>query len=284
MLRSNNCKGNPAFVRTLSGFNPAKSFFSTSEIRTMGIVLVENIGVAANPRFRYFQHPTWRKAGWLAPIQLDGDGNIFTAPAPFISVLDNPLQNQNSVYKVDAITGLMDEFIRLPFPDSLSQNNAYGIIAMVFLCQAGVLYISTVLGSDRFTERGAVYAIDLKSKEIIDRVTAVDVMGMGITYITGKPKLFFGTGRSSTVYSIDLKANGKFAGKPIAEFTLAELGPRGDDKVRRIRTNESGNLLVHGIEFNYNLIAPHEKQETVYSFEYDGEQKKWVNRVGGKGE
>jgi len=250
----------------------------------MGLVLIENDGTSGYPRLRHYQHPSWRKAGWLAPIQLDAEGNIFTAPAPLISVLDNPLRQQNTIYRVDALTGVMDEFMQLPLPDSSSRNNPYGIIGMVYLCEAGVLYVSTVFGSDRFTERGGVYAIHVKEKRIIDQVTGIDVMGMGITTVTGKRKLFFGTGRSSKVYSVELKANGRFSGKPVTEFSLAGMGIRGDDKVRRIRTNDLGNLLVHGIEFNYNLIAPQEKQETVYLFEFDTERKTWSNKSAGNRE
>src|SRR5262245_11357319 len=85
-LISNNCKASPSFLRILSGFNPSKSYFSTSDVSRMGLVLVENSGTTYNPQLRYFQHPSWKKAGWLAPIQIDGEGNIYTAPAPFISV------------------------------------------------------------------------------------------------------------------------------------------------------------------------------------------------------
>lgn len=241
----------------------------------MGLVLVEKSGGPNQPQFRYYQHPSWKKGGWLAPIVLDETGSLFTAPAPFINVLDNPLSGQNTIYRIDAQSGVMDEFLRLPVPDSLTAGNAYGIIGMVYLCEAGVLYVSTVLGSDRQTERGALYAVDVRAKKIIDKVSGMDVMGMGITYITGERKLFVGSGRSSSVFSITLTKDGRFSGEFAEAFSLASLGPRGDDKVRRIRTNEDGNLLVYGVDFNYNLIAPTEKQETTYSFNYDRAQGKW---------
>ena len=241
----------------------------------MGLVLVEKTGSLNQPQFRYYQHPSWKKGGWLAPIVLDETGALFTAPAPFINMLDNPLSGQNTIYRVDAQSGIMDEFLRLPVPDSLTATNAYGIIGMVYLCEAGILYVSTVLGSDRQTERGALYAIDVKAKKIVDKISSVDVMGMGITYITGKRQLFVGSGRSSSVFAIRLTKEGRFSGELAEAFSLAGLGSRGDDKVRRIRTNEDGNLLVYGVDFNYNLIAPTEKQETTYSFNYDPAQDKW---------
>jgi hypothetical protein len=272
---SNNCKGSPPFVRRIAGFATEKSYFSTSEIRKMGLVLIENQGTGDHPSLRYYQHPSWQKAGWLSPIQLDEYGNVYTAPAPFINVLNNPVKKQNTIYKADAVSGEMQEFAQLPFPDSLSTNNPYGVLGLIYLCNPGILYASTIAGSDRHVVRGGIYAIDLKTKKIIDHISNTDAIGMGILSNTGKRKLFFGTGRSSEVFSIAVSRKGNFIGKPEFEFTLEGLGPRGDDKVRRIRTNQNGSLLVYGIEFNYNLIAPREKPETVYEFWYDEGQKKW---------
>ncbi|MEQ1675522.1 MAG: hypothetical protein ABL876_02400 [Chitinophagaceae bacterium] len=273
----NNCKANPPFLQGM-GFNPRNSFFSTSEIRTMGLVLLES-EQAGNPRARITnstQHPSWRKAGWLAPILLDEAGNIYTAPAPFINILDNPISNNNTIYKVDSKTGLMDEFLRLPFADSINPDNPFGIIGLIYLCETGTLYVSTVAGSRRHEENGHIYAIDVKSKKIVDEILHTDAMGMGISYITGQRKLFFGTGRSSIIYSVTLSGSGKFSGSPKEELTLQDMGPRGDDKVRRITTDQYGNLLIHGFEFNFNLIAPREKQETIYKFSWNADEKKWV--------
>lgn len=274
---ANNCKKNPSFIKNL-GFDPKSSFFSTSDIKTMGLLLLQS-DQPGNPNAaiaKSFQHPSWKKGGWLAPILIDEAGNIFTSPAPFINILNNPIANNNTVYRVDGMTGEMQEFMRLPFEDSINPQNPYGIIGMVYLCETGTLYVSTVAGSRLHEENGHIYAIDVKNKKIIDQLNHTDAMGMGITYTTGKRQLFFGTGRNSDVHTIILSATGKFSGKPQTAFTLQNLGPRGDDKVRRIRTDQSGNLIVHGMEFNFNLIAPREKQETLYQFVYDEEGKKWA--------
>ena len=274
---ANNCKGNRQFIRT-EGFDPKRSFFSTSEARTMGMVLMES-EQPGNPKARItksIQRPSWKKAGWLAPILLDEEGNIYTSPAPFINIWDNPIENNNTIYKVDTRSGDMDVFLKLPFADSVNIDNPFGIISMAYLCQTGTLYVSTVAGSRRNEENGHIYAINLKTKKIIDNIKNTDAMGMGITFIKGKRELYFGTGRSSDVYSVTLSSSGKFSGKPLLAFTLANLGQRGDDKVRKIRTDRFGNLLVHGMEFNFNLIAPREKQETIYYFKYSEEEKKWI--------
>jgi outer membrane protein assembly factor BamB len=166
--------------------------------------------------------------------------------------------------------------MRLPAADSINADNPYGIIGMVYLCETGTLYVSTVAGSRRYEENGHIYAVDVKTKKVIDEIAHTDAMGMGISYITGERKLYFGTGRSSAVYAVTLSGNGKFSGSPEQAFTLQDLGPRGDDKVRRIITDQYGNLTIHGIEFNFNLIAPREKQETLYKFNWNPDEKKWI--------
>lgn len=275
-FRANSCKGSPPFVKRVAGFNTPKSYFSTSEIRTMGLVLIENAGTADKPSLKYYQHPSWKQAGWLSPIQLDNAGNVYTSPAPFINVLDNPAERQNTIYKVDAATGEMSRYLQIPLPDSLNINNPFGVLGLIYYCEGNILYASTIAGSDRYVIRGGIYAIDVKTKKIIDRLPAVDAIGMGISYVTGERRLFYGTGRNSDIFSIQISANGKFIGKPQLAFSLAGLGPRGDDKVRRIRSDANGNLLVYGIEFNYNLIPPREKPESLYEFVYYPDQKQWV--------
>lgn len=276
---SNDCKRTPTFFQSM-GFDPKYSLFSTSDIKTMGLVLQQS-DQPGNPNakvIKSIQHPSWKIGGWLAPIVIDNRGNIFTAPAPFINVLENPITNQNTIYKVDANTGVMDVFMKLPLPDTTTVQNPFGIIGMILLCETNTLYVSTLSCSDRQHERGAIYAIDVSSKTIIDKITATDAMGMGITYIAGKRQLFFGTGRSSDVFSINLNGKGKFSTPPRNEFSLAGLGSAGDDKVRRIRTDQYGNLIVYGMAFNYNLIPQREKRETAYIFYYDSDSKKWFFR------
>ena len=273
----NECKRNPGFIQAM-GFNPAKSYISTSEDRIMGMVLIESEqpGNTQARKVKMTQHPSWRKGGWLAPILLDETGNIFTAPAPFITVYNNPVSNNNTIYKVDRATGEMSEFLRLPGADSLNPENPFGIIGMAYLCETGTLYVSTVAGSRRYEERGTIYAIDVKAGKVIDKIGNTDALGLGVSYITGKRELFFGMARNSDIMSVHLNSKGKFARSPQKAFSLAGIGARGDDKVRKIRTDKNGNLIIYGMEFNFNLIAPREKKETIYNFIYILYEEKWV--------
>ncbi len=273
----NNCKTNAPFITRL-GFNAARCYFSTSEKRTMGLVLIEanNKTNLAEGKAKQYQDSSWKQAGWLAPIQIDDKGNVFTGPAPFINVLDNAARDQNTVYRVDCQTGKMAPFAMLPFPDSLNSFNPFGIIGLIYLCETGSLYVSSIACSDRLHHRGAIYQLDGTSGKIISQLPATDALGMGIAYTSGQRRLYFGVLQTSDVYSVKLKKDGSFEGKAKLEFSLQGLGPRGDDKVRRIRLDKDGSLLIYGMEFNVNLVAPSEKQETIYRFSYDEETGKWV--------
>jgi outer membrane protein assembly factor BamB len=276
--QSNECKSQGAFIKSV-GFNPARSALSTSENRKMGLVLIQfnENGDTTNGGKKIYQHPSWKSAGWLGPILIDPQGNCFVGPIPVINLLDNPPAKQNTIYKVDANTGEMKTFMELPVAENISPTNPYGILALAYLCESNTLYVSTVQGSTRDTEKGFIYAIDATTGKVIDKISNIDAIGMGISYLSGKRRLYFGSARTPDVYSVVLSKDGKFIGSPALEFSIADLGPRGDDKVRRIKFDKTtGYMQIYAVEFNYNLTAPTEKQESIYAFAWNEETQKWV--------
>lgn len=276
-FQSNDCKVQPAFIKSI-GFNPASSAFSTSENRKMGLWLLQfnTNGDTSNGGRKIYQHPSWKSAGWLGPIQIDPKGNCFVGPIPVINLIDNPPAKQNIIYKVDATSGEMKPFVELPVAENISPTNPYGILGFAYLCESNILYTSTVQGSTRDKENGFIYAIETSTGKIIDKLASVDALGIGISYIEGKRKLYFGSARTPEVFSIIIDKNGKFKGNPSLEISISDLGPRGDDKARKIRFDKNGNMLIYAVAFNYNLTAPTEKQETLYSFSWNEEEKKWT--------
>jgi hypothetical protein len=278
-FQTNDCKSQGAFIKKV-GFDPARSAFSTSENRKMGLQLIQfnAQGDTSNGGRKIYQHPSWKTAGWLGPILIDPQGNCFVGPVPVINLLDNPPAKQNIIYKVDAVSGEMKPFMELSITENISETNPYGILGFAYLCETNTLYVSTVQGSTRNKERGVIYAIDVNAEKIIDKIENRDVLGMGISYITGKRQLYFGSARASDIFSVKLSKEGKFSGNPKLEFSLSDIGPRGDDKARRIKFDRAtGNMQVYAIEFNYNLTAPTEKQESIFNFAWDSENQKWSN-------
>lgn len=278
-FQTNECKKQPAFIRGL-GFNPNRSAFSTSEKNKKGLILMElnPSGDTSQGGRKMYQHPSWQMAGWLGPLQVDPEGNCYVAPVPMVNVLDNPTEKQHHIYRVDANTGEMTEFMQLPLPDSIPAENPYGILGFAYRCEGDILYVSSVMGSARQEERGAIYAIDTKSKKLIDIIDGVDAFGLGISYISGKRVLYFGLARRSEIWQVTLDQSGAFAGKPSLAVSLEGLGPRGDDKARRIRFDKNNLMIVNAVEFNFNLTAPTEKQEFVSQFAYSEDSRTFVWR------
>lgn len=269
------CQRLPQYLPS-TGLNPKRCAFSTSERKTMGLALIQFPEVATDTAGRkVWQHPSWRKFGWMGPIATDGQGNAYTAPIPVINLLDNPVEKQNTVYKTDFQTGEMKPLCDLPSTQVNRLENAFGLLGLYYDCHGEKLYAASVAGSTRSQENGVIYMIDPQNGDVLDKLSGMDALGLCVAGVTGSKKLYFGSSRSSDIYSVTLTKSGKFSGNVQKECTLDMLGPRGDDKARRIRFEKNGDMVIHGVEFNYNLTAPTEKQETLFRFRYDEEGKKW---------
>lgn len=274
------CLAQPYYL-SQTGLNPRTAALSTAEKKIKGLVLIEyNQDGNSFVRGKTWQHPSWSQHGWLGPIASDEKGNSYVAPVPVISVLDNPASEQNIVYKIDSRTAEMKPLIALPVTDSQSHDNPYGLLGLYFDCHARILYASSVAGSDRDHEKGVIYAIDPEAGTVIDKLEGIDAIGLCVGGITGEKKLYLGSSRHPFIYSIGIDSKGKFTGALQQEISLDMLGPRGDDKARRLRFDKTGTMQVFGIEFNYNLTAASEKQESVYYFTYDAGTKKWISASG----
>ena len=263
------CQPIPAFVRGLGFGNQVA--LSTSDRTLQGLILVEGE--------RKYQHPSWKSAGSLAPIQRDAAGNVYAAPAPWIDTLENKPDEQNKVYKVDANTQEMAQFIELPKIKQPTAENPFGVLGLTFDCDTNSLYAATVSGSTRKETSGAIYQIDVKTGKIVSQKTGADAIGLGVFNSAKGKRLYYGLARNSEIWSVDLADDGSFTNDARREISLEDLGTRGDDKARRINflQNAQGfEMIVFGIEFGFNLIAPSEKQETAYRYRYDLAKDVWI--------
>lgn len=273
----NYCAAMPPFVKRIF---PGKTniAFSTNERIKYGLHIVELRATQGLPDAILYQDSSWKMAGWLGPLVTDNRGNVWVAPAPTVNILLNPTKEQNNLYRVDPNTGTMELYLQLPMPDSITNQNPYGILGLAYNCNASVLYVSSVAGSTRSKQLGAIYAINTTEKKIIATLNCGDAMGMAVSTKEGYRKLYFGTARNSTVYSVGLASDGTFQGGIQEAFSIQGLGPRGDDKVKKIKEDNQGILIVTGYEFNYNLTAPTEKQENKYEYIYNPNTLKWEQK------
>jgi hypothetical protein len=270
------CKRMPSYVAA-AGFPANSMAFSTSEKRTKGLVLVD-IAKSDSAKNRTWQHPSWKTAGSMGPIAVNELGEVFAAPVPSINVLDNPIAQQNTIYRVNAASGELQPFLELPkVLDPIAAENPFGILGMVYDCESKTLYASTVYGSTKEKEVGKIYAIDFKGTEPAtnSHFSNTDAMGVGIAYLNEEKRLFYGSTRDSKIYSVQLDEQGNFKGSSRIEIDMNGQGPRGDDRARKIRFDKNGQMIVQAVEFFYNLIAPTEKQESVYTYKYNLEKQQW---------
>jgi len=263
------CSGRPVYIDK-SSINPKYAALSTSEKKIKGLALID---VTTH---QYWQHPSWSKYGTLGPIATDKYGNSYIAPVPVINILSNIPDEQNTLYRVDGVSGEMKTFLTLPMTNKSTEENPYGLIGLHYDCHAEVLFASSIMGSEMNTENGTIYIVNVEEPSIIDQLDHIDALGMAVSGTTGEKRLYFGSCRQSDIYSIEIGKNSHFIGKPQLEFSLDMLGPRGDDKARKIIFKSDGEMIIKGIAFDYNLTAPTEKLESEYSFIYDRALKKWL--------
>lgn len=261
------CRKTPPFVGQLGFSNPA---LSTSEKARPGLWVIE-----AKEGGRRYQHPSWIRAGFLAPIERDGEGHVYVAPAPTINTLLNPPQEQNTVWRVNSQTQQMEQFVALPQAAPTNEQNVFGALGLAYDCETSSLYVSSVFGSTRTQEAGRIYRVDTKTRQVAAQLDKVDAFGLRVFNSVKGKRLYYGLARQAEIWSVDLDDAGNFTGPPRREFTLEGLGPRGNDKARRINFLSATEAAVFGIEFDFNLIAPTEKQETLYRFRYEPLKDAW---------
>lgn len=261
------CRASPLF-RDKQGFSN-KSVFSTVEKGVKGAIMIEPD--ASGQATRSYQNPTWADAGYLGHVVFDRHGNGYTFPAPYVSLIDNPPDLQNIIYRIDSATEVMTRFITITAAAPLSTQNPFGIMGLTYDCDSESLYASSVAGSTRSNEVGKIVRVDLITKQIAFEYQNVDAFGLGV-YIgpTGK-RLYYGATREPTVYSIAVDENGDLNGEPQAELTI----PDSNFKARRILFDRDGTMQVRTRPFDYNLIVTSERPEKLYRFRYDATTKKW---------
>jgi hypothetical protein len=271
--QSNSCGKNPGFINSI-GFDLSRSGFYTADNKQKGLFFVQFYPGTTTVEKKY-QDSTWKQAGWMSALLIDKSSNVWCVPAPQVNVLDNPVEKQNNLYRVVPQTGKMELFMELPNTANSKSENPYGLMGLAYNCEADLLYVSSVAGSTRSAQKGKIYCIDVANKKIIDTYNSGDAFGICVSYKDGFRKLYYGSARNSNIYAIGLNDKGKFVGEAKQVFTIAGLGARGDDKVKKIREDKNGNLLLSAFEFNFNLTAPHEKQEANYIIKYNMGDEKW---------
>ncbi|MFN8445076.1 MAG: hypothetical protein U0175_30090 [Caldilineaceae bacterium] len=265
------CRKLPEFRKAV-GFDSQTAVLSTSERSIKGLVLYD----VKNTQAGYYQHPSWTEAGYLGHVILDGKGDVYLYPAPRVSLIDNPPEKQNIVYRVDGTTGVMAAWLPLPSAQAPSTENPFGLMGLAYDCDTNTLYAASVAGSTRQQELGKIFRISVAEAKVLSTYDNVDAFGINIYKGSTGKRLYFASARTTDVRSIALDWQGEFAGNERLDGSLTGLGPTGDDRGRRIRFDRDGNMTVTGMEFRYNLVAQSETRQTDYLFKYDKNADTWT--------
>lgn len=261
------CKRSPKFRDSL-GFS-TRAALSTIEQGVKGASMVE---FAANGQpLHSYQDPSWDDAGYLGHVVLDRGGNVYTFPAPYVSLIDNPPDLQNIVYRIDSTTAAMTRFYTLTATAPPTAANPFGIMGLAYDCDTESLYLASVAGSTRDQTLGQIVRLDLATREVRFRYEGVDAFGIGL-YIgpTGK-RLYYGLARAPEIYSIGVDERGDLLADVKLEITL----PDATLKARRIVFGTDGTLQVRSRPFDFNLIVTSDRPEVVYNYRFDTASQSW---------
>jgi hypothetical protein len=256
----NDCRKVPRFA-TAAGYELAS--FATDDRAVMGLKMFD-----PNSPERIYRHESWDDAGYLGPLSADGQGNVYVAPVPRISLVDNPPEIQNRVYKVDSNTGVMSLFVEMPAATPPSPENPYGVMGMAIDCETNSLYVTSIAGSTRDAEHGRIYRVDLASGAAIPVLENIDAIGVAPFNTARGKRLYYGLARASEIRSVALDAAGNAVGSDRSELMLDAPGASGADRARRLTFTEASELVVNGRQFDYNLVANTYQPLLRYTYRY----------------
>ncbi len=268
------CAGMPQFIRSTGLQQPVA--IDTSISRLPGVVLRELRG-----QQRVYQKESWKTTGHVGSTVRDAQGSIYAVPIPSVALDTNPLSKRNTVYRIRSDSGELETFVGLPLPENESQRNPFGAVGLALDCETNSLYVSSVAGSSATEVAGAIYQLDLATGKILDTWEGVDALGIAIYNSASGKKLYYGDARSSSLYTLDLKMNGRFSKGQASRYALSLLGLKNGDstQIRKIRFSTEKNglqlMTLDDTEFAYRPAAETARQYKKYIFAWNAEKKAW---------
>ena len=212
----------------------------------------------------------WERFDALGTYTIDSLGNIYLTPNPFISIKPTTFNLQKAIYKMDSSSGKLERWLVI---DDVKPNatNPYGLISIVYDCSSKKLIVSSIDGSNYKAQRGRIYQVDPKTKDVVKLVDGFDALTLNMLYTKKSKYLLAGSARDSGVYLFAFK-NGKLNSNSIKLFEL----PNPSLRVRKIKVIGKNRLRLETIKFNYSLIAETtKKQRFIYIATYNPSNTTW---------
>lgn len=264
------CRAMPSFIKN-TGLGTQVAI-DTQQQGYVGLRLVQT------QTGQIWQHPSWDDAGHVGTITRDRNGNIYVVPTPEVSLAENPPDLQNRIYRIDNQTGEMRLWLDLPQAAKPSALNPFGAMGLFYDCDTNSIYVSSLAGSTPQEVKGRLYQVEVPTAKVVDQLEQVDAIGLGVFNGVPHKRLYFGSARSSDVYSLPLDAKGHFVNQPRHEFALAALPNGNTTSVRRFSFNKAGSsyaLQVKELEFGFRLLAENNLKRRTYHFNYQADKDGW---------
>jgi hypothetical protein len=217
-------------------------------------------------------HPKiWEQYEHFSTYTVDVEGNIFLIPTPFISIKPTTFNLQKNIYKLDSKTGKLSIFMH--FDDLLpSSQNPYGLNAVTYDCENRILWAAAIDKSNYQSEKGRIYAVDVKQKEVLSQIENVDALSMSMIKTNKGKFLLVGSARDNGLYAYKISAKKK----KYKRIKILEL-PLANERIRKIKIKAANLLELQSVPFSYSLIAQSSKEErTFYTAKWDILKNRWV--------
>jgi len=217
-------------------------------------------------------HPEqWEQYEHFSTYTLDEKGNIYLVPMPFISIRPTTFNLQKNIYKLDTKTGKLSIFMH--FEDVLpSADNPFGINAITYDCEDHTLWVATIDESDYQSQKGVIYHIDLKTKNILQKVEGFDVLTLQILKTSKGKYLLAGSARDNGLYAYRIETR-QLRSPPEKLLTLLS----DNEHIRKIKIKGKDHLELQAIPFSYALIAQTAKKDRIYyNVSWNKKLHKWL--------
>jgi hypothetical protein len=265
--KERNCVKPPKFLKKLNITQPVIIDLSQKVLKGIALHYGKNFSKTLHPKI-------WEQYEHFSTYTLDREGNIYLVPTPFISIYPSTLNLQKNIYKLDTDTGKISIFMH--FDDvHPSANNPYGMNAIVYDCDDDTLWVAAIDESNYASQKGVIYQIHLKTKEVLQTVEGFDVLSMAIVKSKKGKYLLVGSARDNGLYAYEFtKQKLNKTPKKILEISLA------NEHIRKIKVKSKNHLELQTIPFSYTLIAQTAKKDrTLYDAFWEESFKKWKLQI-----
>jgi len=260
--KSKSCARIPTFLYKMGIKRP---IIDLSQQRYKGIAFY--YGTKFN---RVLHKKEWERYDALGTYTIDKVGNIYLTPNPFISIKPTTFNLQKAIYKIDSVSGKLSRWLVI---DEVKPNasNPYGLISIVYDCDNNSLIVSSIDRSNYKAQKGRIYKIDPKTKNVEKLVDGFDALTVNILHTKKEKFLLAGSARDSGVYAFAFKGE-KLTPNAIKLFEL----PNPSLRVRKIKVIGKNRLKIEAIKFNYSLVAESaKKQRVMYIATYNLTNSTW---------